>query len=85
MDKIKLPNREINNLYLVREGDYWVLDGPKLYTTYIRLIGDFPDNIKAIDPPGGPFMSIGDVYSGKTIVKFDVMDKIKIYLEDETN
>lgn len=85
MDRIKLPNRETNNLYLVNEDDYWVLDGPKLYLEHTRLIGDYPSNIVAIDPPGGPFMSIGDSYGGKKIVKFDVEDYIKIYLEDETN
>ena len=75
---------EVN--YLVNKGDYWQLEGPELYTSYLRIIG-YPDSIEAIDPPGGPFMSIGDTYSGKKIVKFEWEDGIgtKIYLEDETN
>lgn len=83
--KISLPNRETKDLYLVKEEDYWTLEGPKVYCENIRVIFDSPDNAVAIDPPGGPFMSIGDVYSGKKIVKFDVTKGIKVYLEDETN
>jgi len=86
MDKIKLPNRDGANLYLVNKGDYWKIEGPKLYTSYLRIIG-YPDNIKAIDPPGGPFMNTGSVYSGKRITKFEWEDGVgvKIYLEDETD
>ena len=85
MDKIKLPNRDSADLYLINKGDYWKLEGPELYTTYLRIIGNFPDNIRAIDPPGGPFMSIGDIYSNKKIIKFEWEEGIgtKIYLEDE--
>jgi len=32
-----------------------------------RLIGEYPDNIKALDPPGGPYMSVGDEIEGYTI------------------
>lgn len=87
MDKIKLPNRDGNNLYLVNKGDYWQLEGPELYTSYLRIIGDFPNRIQAIDPPGGPFMSKDSVYSGKRITKFEWEEGVgvKIYLEDETN
>lgn len=86
MDKIKLPNRDGANLYLVNKGDYWQLEGPELYTSYLRIIG-YPDSIEAIDPPGGPFMSIGDVYSDKKIMDFKWEEGVgvKIYLEDETN
>ena len=87
MNKIKLPNRDGSDLYLVNKGDYWKLEGPKLYTSYLRIIGNFPDNIRAIDPPGGPFMSIGDIYSNKKIIKFEWEEGIgtKIYLEDATD
>lgn len=86
MNKIKLDNRDGVNLYLVNKGDYWKLEGPELYTSYLRIIG-YPDSIKAIDPPGGPFMSIGDVHSGKKIMDFKWEEGVgvKIYLEDETN
>lgn len=87
MDKIKLPNRDGAELYLINNGDYWKIEGPELYTSYLRIIGNFPDNIRAIDPPGGPFMSIGDIYSNKKIIKFEWEEGIgvKIYLEDETD
>lgn len=87
MDRIKLHNRDGADLYLVNKGDYWQLEGPDLYTSYLRIIGDLHNGIEAIDPPGGPFMSVGDVYSGKKIVRLDWEDHIgeKIYLEDESN
>lgn len=87
MDKIKLPNRDGVNLYLVNKGDYWKLEGPELYTSYLRIIGFIPHGIEAIDPPGGPFMSIGDIYSNKKIIKFEWEEGIgtKIYLEDATD
>lgn len=87
MDKIKLYNRDGADLYLINKGDYWQLDGPELYASYLRIIGDSPNSIQAIDPPGGPFISVGDVYSGKKIVKFEWEGGIgiKIYLEDETD
>ena len=85
MDKIKLSNRDGAKLYLINKGDYWKIEGPELYTSYLRIIGNFPDNIRAIDPPGGPFMSVGDIYSNKKIIKFEWEEGIgtKIYLEDE--
>ena len=87
MDKIKLYNRDNADLYLINKGDYWQLEGPELYTSYLRIIRKFPDDIEAIDPPGGPFMSIGDIYSGKKIIKFEWEDNIgtKIYLKDATD
>lgn len=87
MDKIKLPNRDGSDLYLINKGDYWKLEGPELYTTYLRIIGDFPNEVVAIDPPGGPFMAIGDVFSNKRITDFKWEEGIgvKIYLEDATD
>ena len=87
MDKIMLPNRDRARVFLENKGDYWKLEGPSLYKKYLRVIGNFPDGIKAIDPPGGPFMSIGYTISGKKISKFEWEEGvgIKIFLEDEAN
>lgn len=92
MNKIKLPNREIDNLYLVPEEDYYVLDGPDVYRSYLRIIFDGvdPENgqIVAIDPPGGPYMTVGYVLGDKKISRltFKNGEGTKIYLEDnETN
>ena len=32
---------------------------------YMRVIGDYPNNIQAVDPSGGPFISLGDEFEGK--------------------
>lgn len=85
MDIIRLPNRDRADVYLENKGDYWKLEGPSLYKEYLRIIGNFPNDIEAIDPPGGPFMNIGYTISGKKISKFE-WEKgigIKIFLEDE--
>lgn len=45
-----------------------------------RLIGEYPDNIEALDPEGGPFMSVGDViedYTIKSIRKGGVFELVK--------
>lgn len=92
MNKIKLDNRDGVDLYLVPKDNYYVLDGPDLYKTYLRIIysGTSPEDgqIGAIDPPGGPYMSIGYVLGDKKISKitFKAGEGTKIYLEDnETN
>ena len=32
---------------------------------YIRVIGDYPKTIEAVDPSGGPFLSLSDELKGK--------------------
>ena len=92
MSKIKLFNRDGADLYLVPKDDYYVLDGPDLYKSYFRIIYDGTDpyvgKVRAIDPPGGPYMSIGySVGDNKKISKITFIkgEGTKIYLEDETD
>lgn len=35
--------------------------------TTCRIIGEYPNNIKAFDPDGGPYMSVGDKINDYTI------------------
>lgn len=65
--KIKLFNRYGANLYLeqVSNSSFWNLkvDEPHSYVLkYIRVIGDYSNHIEAVDPSGGPFISIGDIF-----------------------
>jgi hypothetical protein len=61
--KIILYNRDRANLWLEKEdSDIWKLkvDQNHIYVLkYMRIIG-YPE-IEAIDPSGGPFISVGDV------------------------
>lgn len=46
----------------------------------VRFIGDYPNNIKAIDPDGGPFLSVGskvNEYTIKSIMPQGVLELIK--------
>ena len=58
--KIKLFNRYGDDTYLEQvEGDTYLLHAD---STYIRVIyeEDKPGKIFAVDPPGGPFLNVGD-------------------------
>ena len=63
--KIELYNRDRANLWLEKENsDIWKLkvdNTHKWVLEYIRVIG-YPE-IEAIDPSGGPFISVGDILS----------------------
>ena len=65
--KINLFNRDGANLWLEPEkenSDIWKLKVDNNHTyvlEYMRIIG-YP-RIEAIDPSGGPFISIGDILS----------------------
>lgn len=74
--KIKLPNRYGNNNYLEQiAGNCWklVLDKSNNYTRLIGFDGEskIGSKVKAIDPEGGPFISVGskiDNYTVETIM-----------------
>ena len=74
--KIKLFNRDGANMWLEPFKDnlykLCVDNNHKYCLQYIRVIGNYPNNIEAIDPSGGPFLSIGS-YVDKThkIDKFE--------------
>ena len=72
--KIKLPNRDGANLYLEKIEDLennlskWSLKVDKKHDYclhYLRVIGKSLDEIEAIDPSGGPFMSINSLLEGE--------------------
>lgn len=64
MEKIEFFNRDRSEVWLERTGEeteWWKLriEPPQLYR-YIRLLFEDDGNeIYAVDPPGGPFISIG--------------------------
>ena len=72
--KIKLFNRDGADLWLekikkVEQNIYeWKLyvDSKHLYClNYMRCIGNYPNNIEAVDPSGGPMIGLGDEFEGK--------------------
>jgi hypothetical protein len=71
--KIRLFNRDGANLGL-EKGSYlephtyeWHLkvdDEHNWVLKYLRIIGDYPTKIEAVDPSGGPFISVGNTFEG---------------------
>ena len=88
--KIELFNRDGADLCLekikkVKKGVFeWRLyvDIKHLYCLrYIRCIGNYPDNIEAIDPSGGPMISLGDKFKEKyKIIK--IIDPTTFWLSE---
>lgn len=65
------------------EDEYWTFnsDNNDLYLEYIRILYDFDHSIGAVDPSGGPFISVDDIVCGKKVeeIKWDKI--IKLYLK----
>ena len=73
-DKIKLFNRDGADLWLEKIKSIsnhiseWRLcvDAKHLYClNYLRCIGDYPNNLEAVDPSGGPMINVGDKFMNK--------------------
>ncbi len=78
MKKIKLYNRDGADLWLENIKDnQWQLKVDKNHEyciQYIRVIGNYPKEIEAIDPSGGPFLSKGDVLDNN----YEIVDFLNI-------
>ena len=88
MNKIILPNRDGANLWLekvkqiepnISEWKLNVDDKHKYCLEYMRFIGNYPSEIQAIDPSGGPMLSIADELNDKyKIIKINSISSILI-------
>lgn len=74
MKTIKLYNRDGANMWLEKLKDIeenisrWQLkvdDKHKYCLEYMRIIGNYPLHIEAVDPSGGPMISLGDEFEEK--------------------
>lgn len=74
MNKIKLYNRDGADLWLEKIKDVsdniseWQLKVDKEHEyclQYMRVIGNYPKEIDAVDPSGGPFISVSDEFENK--------------------
>ena len=92
MKEIKLYNRyhEDNRLQHI-EGNKWQLVfGNENDATYVRILGQEGEheidhnNLYAVDPPGGPFISVGSKIAGKEVYKITaIAPGFQIYLKNE--
>ena len=72
--KIKLFNRDGADMWIEKGRKIdsnifeWTLKVDKQHNyclEYIRMIGNYPLEIDAVDPSGGPFISVGDEFENK--------------------
>ena len=92
--KIILHNRDGANLWLQKIEDLedegiskWELKVDKEHEyclQYIRIIGSYPIYIKAIDPPGGPYISISDEFENKYKI-VDIIDPTTFIISERHN
>ena len=81
MEPIKLNARYgyVHTLEHIADNLWQLKPDPKA-SGYWRFIGSFPNDIKAIDPEGGPFMSVGDKiedYTIKSIRQNGILELVK--------
>lgn len=74
MNKIKLFNRDGASLWLEKGKlvepniNEWHLKVDKKHDyclEYMRCIGNYPNDIEAVDPSGGPMIGLGDEFEEK--------------------
>lgn len=79
--KIKLPNRENQEVYLEKEETgLWKLH---VSLDHIRIGFDDSGKILFVDPPGGPFLQVGGLAGGRKIIKIEAEKEVRLSLEEE--
>ena len=74
-NKILLPNRYEDKNYLIKESEHtYCIEFDKNADPHMGVVGDL-EKIEAIDPSGGPFISVGDEVEGKKIIRIYFTDK----------
>ena len=90
---INLYNRDGANLWLEKikevskEISEWRLyvDQKHLYCLqYLRIIGDYPKQIEAIDPSGGPMIGLGDEFKGKYKI-INIINPTTFWISERNN
>lgn len=91
--KINLYNRDGAELWLEKIKDIsegvteWRLyvDSKHLYClNYMRCIGDFLNNIEAVDPSGGPMIGLGDIFENKYQM-FKIINPTTFWMRERNN
>ena len=91
--KIKLFNRDGADLYIEKSEQQvepniyvWNLKVDKKHEyclEYMRCIGNYPNDIEAVDPSGGPFIAVGDMIRKYQIIK--IVDCTTFWLSERNN
>lgn len=98
MKKIKLPNRDGADLWMESTGEQvaenigvWKLNVDskhKYCLEYIRVIGNLPDDIQAVDPAGGPFIPVDSVLKSEDNKYYEIVkivDSTTFWLGERNN
>ena len=94
MKKIKLFNRDGANLWLEKTSKEiepnifeWNLkiDNKHQYCLeYMRIIGNYPKEIEAVDPSGGPMISLSDEFEGKYKI-VNIINSTTFWISERNN
>ena len=91
-DIINLYNRDgatlnlIKNKKITSDISEWIFNVDKAHEwvlEHCRVIGNPDINIEAVDPAGGPFLSVGDIINKYQIVK--IVDCTTFWLSERNN
>lgn len=93
MNRIQLYNRDGANLWIEKvedKDDYsiWKLKVDKKHSyclEYMRIILDEEDNIEAVDPSGGPFISINDMFENNKYEIIKITNAITFWISEKDN
>ena len=93
MNRIQLYNRDGANLWIEKiedENDYsiWKLKIDKKHSyclEFMRVLFDEKDNIEAIDPSGGPFISINDTFTNNKYKIIKIINSTTFWISESNN
>lgn len=71
MERIELWNRDYQKIWMEEVLDeWWKLKSKEPYILeYIRILTEDDGQIYAVDPPGGPFISVGHEIEGYKVIE----------------
>lgn len=80
MKKVKLYNRYRYDVHLTEVAENkWELFMDKNASWYRLSPTNAPNELRMVDPSGGPYMAVGFEFDGKTVKKI-IVENDKIYL-----
>lgn len=87
MNRIQLYNRDGANLWLEKiENSTWKLKVDEKHSyclNFIRIIFSNEDDIEAVDPSGGPFISVNDTFDNYRIDK--ILNETTFLISENNN
>lgn len=95
MKKIKLFNRDGANLWIEKtdkeiesnifEWNLKIDNKHKYCLEYMRIIGNYPKEIEAVDPSGGPMISLSDEFENGKYKIVNIINSTTFWISERDN